>query len=162
MSKVIVLLFVMMALSHHIHARKGRHNRPKDYIRAHNKARAKVKVGPLVWNETLAEYARAYAVVRSQDCEMQHSDGPYGENLAAGSWQVSAKEAVRMWVDERPLYDVKAGICKGEWSCCLHYTQVVWRRSQRVGCAHIPCPDDWTFVICNYDPPGNYVGERPY
>ncbi|XP_047965190.1 basic form of pathogenesis-related protein 1-like [Salvia hispanica] len=164
MSRVIVLLLVMlMALSHHIHANKGgRHYRPKDYLRAHNKARARVGVGPLVWNETLAEYAKAYAQVRSQDCEMHHSEGPYGENLAAGSWQVSAKEAVRMWVDEKHLYDVKANLCKGEWSSCLHYTQVVWRGTHSVGCAHIPCPEEWTFVICNYDPPGNYVGERPF
>lgn len=158
MRKVIVLFSVMVALSHHIHAQ----NRPVDYLDAHNVARATVGVGPLVWNETVAGYARAYAQVRSKDCEMRHSNGPYGENLAAGSWNVSAKEAVDMWLDEEPLYDVVTGLCVGGGNACLHYTQVVWRNSRFLGCAHAPCPNGWTFVTCNYDPPGNIVGERPY
>ncbi|KAL1557869.1 basic form of pathogenesis-related protein 1-like [Salvia divinorum] len=119
---------VALSLSQQIHAQ----NRPEDYVDAHNVARATVGVGPLVWNETVAEYARAYAEVRSNDCDMRHSDGPYGENLAAGSWNVSAEEAVDMWLDEKPLYDAGTSLY------------------------------GWTFVICNYDPPGNIVGERPF
>lgn len=158
MSKVIVLFCLMVALSHHIHAQHS----PKDYLDAHNVARAAVGVGPLVWNENVARYAQAYANARSKDCAMKHSDGPYGENLAAGSWNLSAKEAVKMWVDEKPLYDVQTGLCVGGGMDCRHYTQVVWRNSRSVGCAHVACTNGWTFVTCNYDPPGNYVGQRAY
>ncbi|CAH1441532.1 unnamed protein product [Lactuca virosa] len=45
---------------------------------------------------------------------------------------------------------------------CGHYTQVVWRNSVRLGCARVQCNNDAWFVTCNYDPPGNYVGEKPY
>jgi hypothetical protein len=40
-----------------------------------------------------------------------------------------------------------------------------------VGCARRTCTTgspfsggtgEWTFWVCDYDPPGNWVGERPY
>lgn len=45
---------------------------------------------------------------------------------------------------------------------CLHYTQVVWRDSVYLGCAKVNCYNGGSFVICSYDPPGNYEGDRPY
>ncbi|CAN1228951.1 Pathogenesis-related protein PR-1 [Linum grandiflorum] len=42
-------------------------------------------------------------------------------------------------------------------------TRIVWRRTKRVGCARVVCNGgSGVFMTCNYDPPGNYVGERPY
>jgi hypothetical protein len=26
----------------------------------------------------------------------------------------------------------------------------------------LPDFPDWTFVVCDYDPPGNFEGEKPY
>ncbi|CAN0908935.1 Basic form of pathogenesis-related protein 1 [Linum grandiflorum] len=34
--------------------------------------------------------------------------------------------------------------------------------SVRLGCARAQCSNGWWFVTCNYDPPGNYIGQRPY
>ena len=52
---------------------------------------------------------------------------------------------------------------------CLHYTQIVWRSSVGLGCAQQRCTTnspfgngEWFFVVCNYDPAGNFVGQRPY
>ncbi|KAK9904643.1 hypothetical protein M0R45_000535 [Rubus argutus] len=28
--------------------------------------------------------------------------------------------------------------------------------------ARVQCSNLWWFVTCNYDPPGNYIGQRPY
>jgi len=47
---------------------------------------------------------------------------------------------------------------------------VVWRGSARLGCGVAKCSKnspfsgfpDWQLWVCNYDPPGNYVGQRPY
>ncbi|GER36387.1 pathogenesis-related protein 1 [Striga asiatica] len=135
-------------------------NSPKDFVDAHNAARAEVGVQPLVWDSKVEAFAENYANERSQDCAMQHSSGPYGENLAAGSWDLSAKEAVDMWVSEKNAYDLESNSCVG--GECLHYTQVVWNSSTRVGCGRALCKNGWTFVTCNYDPPGNYNGERPF
>ncbi|KAB1227194.1 Basic form of pathogenesis-related protein 1 [Morella rubra] len=120
-------------------------NSHRDFLAAHNAARAKVGVGPMTWNHTLQVYARNYARQRIEDCNMEHSMGPYGENLAEG---------------EKPNYDYNSNKCVG--GECLHYTQVVWRDSVHLGCNRAKCKNGWIFVICNYSPPGNYEGQRPY
>ncbi|CAA2991782.1 basic form of pathogenesis-related 1-like [Olea europaea subsp. europaea] len=155
-SKVCIVSVCLMALTTLSFAL----NSPEDFVNAHNVARKEVSVAPLVWNNTLAAYAQKYVTKRSVDCAMEHSEGPYGENIAAGSWDLSAKEAVDMWIGEKEFYNAKSNTCDG--GECLHYTQVVWADTKRVGCAKAKCQNGWTFVSCNYDPPGNYIGERPY
>lgn len=48
---------------------------------------------------------------------------------------------------------------------------IVWRDTLRVGCAHRTCDTNspfgaqlpsWDFWVCDYEPPGNFVGRRPY
>lgn len=135
-------------------------NSSQDFLDAHNQARAHVGVSPLVWDYSVAAYAAEYAHKRYADCQMEHSMGTYGENLAEGWGRLSAVDAVGMWVGEKSCYDYETNSCVG--GECLHYTQVVWNESTRLGCARTRCRNGWWFVICSYDPPGNYVGERPY
>ncbi|KAK6945916.1 CAP domain [Dillenia turbinata] len=126
-------------------------NFPQDYLNTHNAARAEVGVGPLTWDNTVAAYAQNYANQRAGDCAMQHSGGPYGENLAAGSGDFTGVKGVQLWVNEKSNYDYNSNSCVG--GQCLHYTQVVWRNSSRLGCARVQCSNSWWFVTCNYDPP---------
>ena len=132
----------------------------QDYLSVHNAARAEVGVPPLKWDENVAAYAQNYANQRIGDCNLVHSGGPYGENIAWGSTDLSGTDAVNMWVSEKPNYDYTLNSCVG--GECLHYNQVVWRNSVRIGCAKVRCNNGGTFIGCNYDPPGNYIGERPY
>ncbi|RZR88150.1 hypothetical protein BHM03_00015670, partial [Ensete ventricosum] len=60
-------------------------NTPQDFVDAHNTARAAVGVGPVSWNNNVAAYAKKYAHQRIGDCQLVHSDGPYGENIFWGS-----------------------------------------------------------------------------
>ncbi|CAA7393753.1 unnamed protein product [Spirodela intermedia] len=138
-------------------------NYPVDYLDAHNAARAEVGVQPLQWDDFLAAYAFGYALVRSADCELIHSRGPHGENIyeGYGNGASSGTDAVRWWYNEKPYYDYAANDCTGGVDC-LHYTQMVWRNSVRVGCARVRCGNGSFFVTCNYDPPGNVGGKRPY
>ncbi|MBA0760325.1 hypothetical protein Gotri_023076 [Gossypium trilobum] len=94
----------------------------EDYLNVHNAARAKVGVGPMTWDATVAAYAQQYASKRIADCDLIHSTGPYGENLAEASYALSGAEAVTLWVDEKPHYNYDANQCVG--GECLHYTQV--------------------------------------
>ncbi|KAK9271525.1 hypothetical protein L1049_001885 [Liquidambar formosana] len=138
-------------------------NSQQDYLNAHNAARAQVGVGNITWDNTVAAYAQNYANQRIGDCNLVHSNGPYGENLAEGyssGGSFTGVDAVNLWVAEKPYYDYYSNACVG--GQCLHYTQVVWRNSVRLGCARVQCNNGWWFVTCNYDPPGNYVGQRPY
>ncbi|KAF4382015.1 hypothetical protein G4B88_006647 [Cannabis sativa] len=140
----------------------GAQNSQQDYLNAHNSARSAVGVGNLVWDNTLASYALRYANEHIGDCRLVHSGGRYGENLAGSSGDLSGTDAVRLWVAEKADYNYNSNSCRSG-KVCGHYTQVVWRNTARVGCAKVRCNNNrGTFIICSYDPPGNYVGQRPY
>ncbi|KAL9321316.1 hypothetical protein ACSQ67_013155 [Phaseolus vulgaris] len=134
-----------------------------DYVNEHNAARSQVGVPNIVWDNTVAAFAQNYANQRQGDCNLIHSGGggKYGENLAKSSGDLSGKDAVKLWVDEKQYYDYNSNSCAAGQQCG-HYTQVVWRNSVRVGCAKVRCSNGGTFITCNYSPPGNYVGQRPY
>ncbi|XP_062177188.1 pathogenesis-related protein 1-like [Alnus glutinosa] len=134
----------------------------QDYLSAHNAARAAVGVPALIWDEQVAAYAQNYANTHIGDCNLVHSQGgSYGENLAWSSGDLSGTAAVNMWVDEKASYDYNSNSCAAG-AMCGHYTQVVWRNSVRLGCAKVRCNNGGTFIGCNYDPPGNYIGQKPY
>ncbi|KAL6219147.1 hypothetical protein ACLB2K_012353 [Fragaria x ananassa] len=135
-------------------------NPNQDFLDEHNKARAEVGVGPMKWNDTLAAYAQDYANKKIENCEMVHSEGPYGECLAEGYGDMTGAEATKFWVTEKENYDYASNTCTKDE--CGHYTQVVWRNSTDLGCAKAHCKNGWVFVICSYYPPGNYVDEKPY
>ncbi|KAL4605239.1 hypothetical protein ACB092_09G014500 [Castanea dentata] len=139
-----------------------RHSFSKQFLSAHNKVRKMYDEPPLKWNRKLARYARRWAAKRAFDCRMVHSYGPYGENLFWAKhdhWTPS--EAVKSWVEEKKYYDPRKKAC-AQGHMCGHYTQVVWRDTKRVGCARTNCKNGGLYVICVYDPPGNYVNESPF
>jgi len=76
------------------------------------------------------------------------------------------KSGVEKWFDEHAAYDYVGNDCD-EGKVCGHYTQVVWSSSASVGCGYAECgpfSDDLfeVMLVCQYSPPGNYVGEKPY
>jgi uncharacterized protein YkwD len=128
---------------------------------AHNKCRTKVKVPPLRWSNELANYAQDWANQLSKSNGFEHRPKPnqYGENMAGGN---SPTEAVNMWCSEEKKYDSTKNACRGDSMSCYHYTQVVWRNTKELGCG-IASSKDWGKVfVCNYNPPGNFPGVRPY
>ncbi|KAL9660208.1 hypothetical protein QQ045_025020 [Rhodiola kirilowii] len=154
---VLHLAVLVIILMHQSNAQQAQ----KQFLDAHNSARAAVGVGPLTWDTKVANYAQNYANSHRVDCKMVHSKGPYGENLAWSSGDMSIPAAVKLWVDEKKFYDYNSNSCIGG-KTCGHYTQVVWRSSKRLGCAKVRCSTGGTFITCNYDPPGNWNGQRPY
>ncbi|KAB2636099.1 pathogenesis-related leaf protein 4-like [Pyrus ussuriensis x Pyrus communis] len=102
-----------------------------------------------------------YANSRISDCNLVHSVRPYSENIAKGTGDLSGTAAVNLFVSEKADYNYNSNTCAAG-KMCGHYTQVVWRSSTRLGCAKVRCNNEGTFIGCNYDPPGNYAGQRPY
>lgn len=43
-------------------------------------------------------------------------------------------------------------------TCAGHLTQVLWASSEYLGVG-VAKTGEYTFVVCNYNPPGNYKGE---
>jgi pathogenesis-related protein 1 len=130
----------------------------------------------LEWDQALADIAAGYAA----QCKWGHNDnrsnnypGYVGENLAVfpRGWPTSdlVEATLTNWVEnEMPNYNYATNTCSG---VCGHYTQVVWRDTQRVGCAVQQCatidglPSTFNYgnlLVCNYSPGGNYSGQRPY
>ncbi len=133
-----------------------------ELLEAHNRYRSEVGVGNIVWSEEVAESAQAWADELGKTCSFEHSNNEqYGENLWAGTaGAFSVTDVVDSWGEEKAFYDYESNTCaSGE--VCGHYTQVVWANSTEVGCGKVTC-EGWEYWVCQYAPPGNVIGERPY
>ena len=129
----------------------------------HDKVRADVGVGPIKWSPALAAYAQEWADhLAATDCRMvHHTEGKYGENLFQGTaGHFTAVDAAKAWEAEKK--DYHGGVLtQSNWHPAGHYTQMVWRDTNALGCGEAIC-NKTLIVSCNYDPPGNYLGRRPY
>ncbi|KAK9690545.1 hypothetical protein RND81_09G136500 [Saponaria officinalis] len=97
----------------------------KQFLDTHNAARSQVGIAPLIWNNTLASFAKKF----TETCgHLSKSGGPYGENIIGGYGAFGAEQAVTSWIRERFDYNHATNACKAK-SDCSHYTQVVWRNS---------------------------------
>ena len=137
-----------------------------------------VRIPDLIWDSTLATVAQEWADSlikrnpptgghRKQE-ELQQLD--LGENWYLAWWEgtppdLSAKAVVESWAEEEKWYHYDDNICAPRKEC-LHYTQLVWSNTERLGAGRaVRTTDDGrTYVIwvCNYAPAGNIKGQRPY
>jgi uncharacterized protein YkwD len=128
--------------------------------RAHNSVRRTVGVPELRWSNQLSADAQRWAdeLIARNAFEPQRGLR-WGQNLfeivngAANPWQV-----VQGWASESANYDPRTNTCSAR---CGHYTQLVWRDTKYVGCAAARRGNREVWV-CDYLPPGNILGERPY
>jgi uncharacterized protein YkwD len=127
------------------------------FVAAHARVRAKHCAPALTWSTKLADYAQHWAdTLRAKRCAFEHSNGPYGENLAAGTiGALDPTGTVDYWYGEVKDYRFPAG---GFSMKTGHFTQLVWKSTTQVGCGHAQCNglDVW---VCEYDPAGNVDGE---
>ncbi len=129
-------------------------------LAAHNEVRARVHLPPLKWSDQLAAYAEEWGKTLLARRKFYHRpDSPYGENLfMIKNGRVNPSDVVADWASESRNYSYRSNSCHG---MCGHYTQLVWRSTQRVGCA-VARGGGNEIWVCNYDPPGNIVGRKPY
>lgn len=124
-------------------------------LNEHNKKRALHQgVNALTWSSELASYAQNYADKYScpSNGALIHSQGKYGENLASGYSDVGTVDA---WYDEIKQYNYNA---PGFNEATGHFSQVIWKGSQQLGCAYKDCNNAWgKYVVCEYYPMGNIV-----
>jgi len=132
-------------------------------LRVHNEYRARHGVPPLTLDASLCKYAEEWARNLASRGVMQHrSNNKYGENLYCKYGSVgtdaTAQEATKSWYDEIKMYNFG---CPGFSGSTGHFTQVVWRESQRLGIAKATNSKGQVFIVANYDPPGNFMGKFP-
>ena len=91
---------------------------------------------------------------------MTHSSDKYngeslGENLYCGPLSSNiGTSAVDMWYEEVEDYDFNN---PGWKSGIGHFTQVVWKGSEKLGCGVGCGSNNYCYVTCNYYPAGNYL-----
>ncbi len=143
-------------------------------VAAHNAVRAAASpapaspLTPLQWNDDDAAAAKAWAA----QCRFEHNPGRgvRGENIFAAAGQaITPEKVVKSWAGEAKNYSYATNQCSGT---CGHYTQVVWADTTHLGCAAQTCTSGspfgsgaggaWELWVCDYSPPGNFVGKKPY
>ena len=132
----------------------------------HNRERAAVGAAPLAWDPALAASAASYGPALAARGSLAHAPDlrtlMQGENLWMGtSGAFSIEEMVESWAAEKALLvpgTVPNVSRSGVFGDVGHYTQMIWRTTQRIGCAlHRDGRAD--YLICRYSPPGNVVGQ---
>ncbi|HEY1086458.1 MAG TPA: CAP domain-containing protein [Archangium sp.] len=141
-------------------------------VDAHNLARANAMPAPSPALPLVNWSTRAQALAEdwAARCVFEHRDpNSLGENLFASTRETPPADVIADWADERVDYTYSTNTCRIGRDCG-HYTQIVWRSSVGVGCAQQRCTSNspfsisstWFLFVCNYDPAGNFVGQKPY
>jgi pathogenesis-related protein 1 len=132
----------------------------RDMLAAHNAVRGGLALAPLHWSERLTAQAQDWADRLLREGQFYHRPRPlFGENLfEITGTRALPGDVVGVWAAEASDYSYSSNTCR---DVCGHYTQIVWRDTREVGCAAARDRSREVWV-CNYDPPGNWVGERPY
>lgn len=137
-------------------------------LRGHNRERSQWRVPALRWDEDLAADAEGYARELARTGTLRHSDRssrprPEGENLWMGvRGAFTYEDMVDTFLDERryyvsrPLPDISS---TGNWHDVGHYSQIIWRSTTAFGCG-LASNDQFDFLVCRYNPPGNVYGQR--
>ena len=126
----------------------------QEMLTQHNYYRSLHQVSDLVRSSNIEKIAQNYSEYLASIGSMQHSGGTYGENLYYGPKKVGiGKAAVDKWYSEVSNYDFSN---PGYKSGIGHFSQIVWKDSNYLGCG-IGCrSNNYCYVVCNYNPRGNY------
>ncbi|WP_265570386.1 CAP domain-containing protein [Sphingomicrobium nitratireducens] len=149
-------------------AHRGEDHLRLQTIAEHNRARAMHGLGPLQWDETLADEAYGHASYMARTGQFGHDRTPgrrkkQGENIWRGQrGYFTYHEMVGSFTDEVRLF--RSGVFpnnsrSGDWYDVGHYTQIIWPTTTHVGCA-LASSRDKDYFVCRYSPPGNKDGVR--
>jgi hypothetical protein len=139
--------------------------------------------------EALIDGAKAGWDKRQIALPKHRAETKYGENVAgwAGGSRQTAERAVDLWLSEKAAFDklnadssYRVGDEEGKTETndqgqerpivVGHYTAIVWRTTEQIGAAKVEfeLADEegharrYVAIVCNYNPAGNWRGEKPY
>ncbi|CAN1760555.1 Pathogenesis-related protein 1 [Linum perenne] len=129
-----------------------------------------LSISSIVLVITIASLATLTIPSTAQDSPQDYVNAHNAARSAVGvgpvTWDPSVAAYAQSYANQRAAGDcglVHSGGPYGENIAWSSGQLVIWRSSSRIGCAKAACSGGrGTFVICNYNPPGNYVGQKPY
>eukprot|EP00099_Drosophila_melanogaster_P017733 NP_608668.2 uncharacterized protein Dmel_CG16995 [Drosophila melanogaster] len=126
----------------------------QEVLQAHNLYRAKHGAQPLTLSPKLNRLATEWANYLLSRNRMEHrQNSGYGENIyMASGGNLKGADAVRSWYEEIRQYNWNSPSFQGNTG---HFTQVVWKSSTELGVGFAKSGST-IYVVCNYNPPGNY------
>jgi len=134
---------------------------------AHHQWRSAVGVPDLVWDTTLARNAQIWADTIASNGRSSHSKNRVktGENISYGTADDNTvTDLIGLWgaegeyfVSGRPYPECTSGSQSDVW----HYTQLVWKKSTKLGCG-LGSSDGKNYLVCQYYPQGNMIGQSVY
>lgn len=129
---------------------------------AHNRIRSEVQAAPLSWSDAAEAQAQRWADTLAQRCDIEHSQGSgFGENLFMGTiGYYDELDGIKAWEEEKRNYNGQP-LSRSLAPSVGHYTQMIWPSTRELGCATSVC-NNIMILVCNYYPPGNYLGESAY
>ncbi|MCU0795730.1 MAG: CAP family protein [Akkermansiaceae bacterium] len=146
------------------HLRDNMQQQIDEFMKLHNDARAEVGAPPLVWDEEIAAYAQEWAEKIAADDKMEHRPGgKYGENLAGYLPEYGERpvHGAHLWYGE--IKDYQGQKMEGDnYLTFGHYTQMVWRKSTKVGFGIAMTANGMVMLCANYEVAGNMDGAHPY
>jgi len=159
--KIIVLLFSILSVSSALTAFSY------NLLNLHNNARAVFGVPKLQWSNTLQATSQIWANTLAKTNNFVHSKRVYtGENLAYGTVGVfTPTRLFNLWMAEKKYFILGRKFpsvsTTGSYKAVGHYTQIIWRTTQQVGCA-MASNSKRTYLVCQYKNPGNIIGSYVY
>ena len=131
-------------------------------VNEHNRVRWEAGVTVMVaWDNGIAQYAQAWADHLAATGVAQHRPAnAYGENIFWGSSNYGVVDAVRSWESEKSFYHGEV-IDGSNYQIFGHYTQIIWDRTTKIGCGMATSPAGTVYIVANYSPAGNMLGQRP-
>jgi len=134
----------------------------QELLDAHNEYRREVGSPDLIWSYELESGAQKWADYLASNGLFEHSIGKeYGENIWWG-WgnTYTSTQMVGYWGAEKAKF--KNGPFSDTMNEVGHYTQIIWKDTDEVGCAVSQDENNGAYyLVCRYYPPGNVYGEYP-
>lgn len=133
-------------------------------LKKHNVYRKSHQVDNLKFNAELNEIAQSYAEKLASTNSFNHSGAKFnndnmGENLyMQGGREMLGEMPADSWYDEIKDYNFKNP--QNKTGVVGHFTQLVWKGSQEIGIGCAKADDGSYYVVANYYPAGNWMGEE--
>ena len=120
-----------------------------------NTLRSMHGVMPVVWNNTLANYSQYWSSYLAKNKILQHSNAPYGENIAqiSGTSNTLILNAIKLWYAENKNYNYTYNYFN---SSTGHFTQLVWKSTTSIGASIAFSSKNIAYIVMEFHPPGNY------